>query len=176
VSAADAIVNIRCLEPDDADALIALRREALSREPLAFGAALDDDRTLSADLLRASLADAGSFAIIGAFDAEALVGMAGLFRMEKLKARHRAMIWGMYVTQTARGRGVGAAILKAAIDRARTWPGIIQVHLSVTETSEEAGRLYRSLGFREWGVEPRAVHWDGRFVAEHHMVLELTAT
>ena len=176
MSAADAIVNIRCLEPGDADALIALRRQALSEEPLAFGASLDDDPTLSADRLRASLADAGRFAIVGAFDAEALVGMAGLFRMEKVKARHRAMIWGMYVTQAARGRGIGAAILRGAIDRARSWPGILQVHLSVTETSEEAGRLYRSMGFRQWGVEPRAVHWDGRFVAEHHMVLELTST
>lgn len=61
------------------------------------------------------------------------------------------MIWAMFVGRAARGRGVGAAILRAAVDHARAWPGIIQVHLSVTETSEEAARLYRSLGFREWG-------------------------
>jgi RimJ/RimL family protein N-acetyltransferase len=168
-------LNVRCLEPHDADALMALRREALSSEPLAFGASLDDDRTLSPDLLRASLAAADNSAIIGAFDGHALVGMAGVFRMDKLKARHRAMIWGMFVAPAARGRGVGAAILQAAIDRARSWPGIVQVHLSVTETSEDAGRLYRSMGFRPWGVEPRALHWEGRFVAEHHMVLDLAS-
>jgi RimJ/RimL family protein N-acetyltransferase len=152
-----------------------LRREALSSEPLAFAASLDDDRTLSPDLLRVSLDDAGSFAIIGAFDGDTLVGMAGVMRMEKTKARHRAMIWGMFVGRAARGRGVGAAIVRAAVEHARAWPGIVQVHLSVTETSKEAAHLYRSLGFREWGVEPRAIHWNGRFVAEHHMVLELTA-
>jgi RimJ/RimL family protein N-acetyltransferase len=86
------------------------------------------------------------------------------------------MIWGMYVTPAARGRGVGATILRAAVERARSWPGIAQVHLSVTETSKEATRLYASEGFREWGVEPRALHWDGRFVAEHHMVLDLAST
>ena len=170
------MVKIRCVEPGDADAVMALRREALSSEPLAFGASLDDDRTLSPDLLRASLADTGNSAIVGAFEGDALMGMAGVFRMEKVKARHRAMIWGMYVTSAARGRGVGAAILRAAIDRARSWPGIVQVHLSVTEPSKEARRLYTSAGFREWGVEPRALHWDGRFVAEHHMVLELSST
>lgn len=95
--------------------------------------------------------------------------------MEKLKARHRALLWGMYVTPAARGRGVGAAILRAAIDCARSWAGIVQVHLSVTEASKEASRLYTSAGFREWGVEPRALHWDGRFIAEHHMVLELAS-
>lgn len=168
-------MTIRCLKPSDADALIALRREALSSQPLAFGASLDDDRTLSADLLRASLADVDNSAIVGAFDAHALVGMAGVFRMEKLKARHRAMIWGMFVTRAARGRGVGAAILRAAVERARSWPGIVQVHLSVTDASQEASRLYTSAGFREWGVEPRALHWDGRFIAEHHMVLDLAS-
>ena len=168
-------VKIRRLEPADADTLMALRREALASEPLAFAASLDDDRTLSPDLLRVSLADADSSAVIGAFDAGALVGMAGVVRMDKLKMRHRAMIWGMFVAPAARGHGVGAAILRAALDRARAWPGIVQVHLSVTETSHDAVRLYRSLGFREWGVEPRALHWDGRFVAEHHMVLDLTS-
>jgi GNAT superfamily N-acetyltransferase len=127
-------LKVRRLAPSDADEVIALRREALSSQPLAFGASLDDDRTLAPDLLRASLADADNSAIIGAFDAGALVGMAGVFRMEKLKTRHRAMIWGMYVTRASRGRGVGAAILRAAVERARSWPGIIQVHLSVTET------------------------------------------
>ena len=168
-------MKVRSLEPSDADDVIALRREALSSQPLAFGASLDDDRTLAPDLLRTSLADADNSGIIGAFDAGALVGMAGVFRPEKLKARHRAMIRGMYVTPAARGRGVGAAILHAAVERARSWPGIAQVHLSVTETSKEATRLYTSAGFREWGVEPRALHWDGRFVAEHHMVLDLAS-
>jgi GNAT superfamily N-acetyltransferase len=162
-------VSIRCLEPRDADAVIALRREALTSEPLAFAASLEDDRTLSRERLRASLADVATSAIIGAFDGQTLVGMAGVFRMDTLKARHRAMMWGMFVTPAARRRGLGAAIVRAAVDRARAWPGIIQVHLSVTESSEEAGRL------REWGVEPRALHSGGRFVAEHHMVLELTA-
>ena len=169
----EAPVTVRCVEGADADAVIALRRQALSSEPLAFGASMEDDRTLSRDLLRASLTDAGNFAILGAFDGQTLVGMAGVFRMEKLKARHRAMIWGMFVTPAARGHGVGAAILRATIDRARSWPGVLQIHLSVTETSPGAGRLYRSMGFREWGVEPRALHWQGRFVAEHHLVLEV---
>jgi hypothetical protein len=31
------------------------------------------------------------------------------------------------------------------------------------------------LRLREWGVEPRAVHWSGRFVAEHEMALEITS-
>jgi len=167
-------MKVRTLEPADASAAIALRREALSSFPLAFGASLEDDRGLSLEFMRSSLADVASSAVLGAFEGEALVGMVGIVRLEKLKSRHRAMIWGMFVTPKARRRGVGAALLGSAIDRARSWPGVIQVQLSVFETAEEAHRLYRLAGFREWGVEPRAIQWEGRFVAEHHLVLELT--
>jgi RimJ/RimL family protein N-acetyltransferase len=169
----DPTLKVSALAPDDAPAVIALRREALSTTPLAFGASLEDDRGLSHESMRSSLADAVGSAVLGAFDAEALVGMAGIVRLEKVKSRHRAMIWGMFVTPTARRKGVGAALLGAAIDHARSWPGVVQVHLSVFATAEDAGRLYRRAGFREWGVEPRALLWEGRFVAEHHLVLDL---
>jgi RimJ/RimL family protein N-acetyltransferase len=157
-------VTVRCLQPAEADIVIPLRREALASEPLAFGASMADGRTQAPDLLRTSLEDTDTFAIIGAFDGGTIVGMAGVFRMDTLKARHRARIWGMFVTPAARGRGVGAAILRAAVERARAWPGIVQVHLSVTETSEAAARLYRAMGFHECGVEPGA---------ERHLVLEV---
>jgi RimJ/RimL family protein N-acetyltransferase len=169
----DPAMKIRALEPDDAPAVIALRREALSTSPLAFGASLDDDRGLSLESMRSSLASVAGFAVLGAFEGEALVGMAGILRLEKLKSRHRAMIWGMFVTPTARRRGLGSALLGAAIDYARSWPGVVQVQLSVFDTAEDARRLYRRAGFREWGKEPRALQWEGRFVAEHHLVLDL---
>jgi RimJ/RimL family protein N-acetyltransferase len=166
-------LKVRALQPDDAPALVAIRREALSSAPLAFGSSLDDDRALSPESMRSSLADISNFAVLGAFDGEALVGMAGIIRLEKVKCRHRAVIWGMFVAPTARRRGIGSALLGAAVDRARSWPGVVQVQLSVFETAEDAGRLYRRAGFREWGTEPRALEWEGRFVAEHHLVLDL---
>jgi RimJ/RimL family protein N-acetyltransferase len=166
-------VQIRALEPDDAPALLVLRREALTTDPLAFGAALDDDRGLSLDQMRTWLANPASAVIFGAFDGGALVGMVGVTRVERVKMRHRAMVWGMFVTPAARGKGVGAALLRAAIDRARSWPGVLQVQLAVTEAAAHAQRMYRSAGFREWGLEPRALAWEGRHVDEHHMVLEL---
>jgi len=169
----DLALRVRALEPDDAQALIALRREALSSAPLAFGSSLEDDRGLSLEFIRSSLANVSNFAVLGAFEGEALVGMAGIIRLEKLKSRHRAMVWGMFVTPTVRRRGVGSALLGAAIDHARSWPGIVQVQLSVFETAEDAGRLYRRAGFREWGKESRAIQWEGCFVAEHHLVLDL---
>jgi len=131
--------------------LIALRREALAAAPLAFAASPQDDRGLLLEKVRESLANADASAVLGAFEDERLVAMVGVVRQDKIKWRHKALIWGMFVT-----------------------PGVVQVGLSVSETAEEAHRLYRRAGFRAWGTEPRALQWEGRFVAEHHLVLDLT--
>ena len=165
--------GIRQLDLPDADAFIALRREALETEPLAFGASVEDDVALVPESVRATLGNREERAIFGRFDDAALVGMIALMRASKVKERHKAMIWGMYVTPRARGRGAGRALLDAAIARAREW-GLEQVHLSVTDAAPRAGRLYEAAGFRQWGRAARSLHWKGRFADEIHLVLELT--
>ena len=166
-------VEIRTLGPDDAAALAALRREALAAHPLAFAASPDDDRAVPADALREALAGRGDLAVFGAFVAAQLVGMVGVYRPDKAKMRHRGEVWGMYVAPAARGRGAGAALLAAAVERCRAWPGVVQVQLCVSDAAPEAKRLYERAGFRTWGYEPRALHWEGRFAGEHHLVLDL---
>jgi RimJ/RimL family protein N-acetyltransferase len=164
--------SIRRLRPDDAPALVALRREALEVDPLAFAASLEDDRALSLEFVRGALAD-DEQAVFGLFHGTELVGMVGLTREPRLKLRHKATIWGVYVAPRARTKGSGRALLDAAIAYARRWPGLLQLHLTVSDTALSAIRLYERSGFRAWGREPRAMHWQGRFVDDLHMVLEL---
>jgi GNAT superfamily N-acetyltransferase len=47
--------------------------------------------------------------------------MAGVARA---KERHKAYLWGMYVTRAARGRGVGRQLVRAALDHAVLMPGL----------------------------------------------------
>jgi len=164
--------DVRRLEPQDADVLMSLRREALEAHPLAFAASVEDDAGLSPEFVRRSLADTHAGAVFGHFDGDDLTGMVGLVRLSKLKQRHAGTLWGMYVSARARGRGAGRALLDAAIGQAREW-GLEQVQLGVTEAAPEARRLYESAGFRPWGHQPRALGWGGRFVDEHHMTLHL---
>ena len=165
--------NIRRLHPEDADSLVALRREALAAHPLAFLASTEDDRGLSPDLVRDSLADVDGQAVFGHFEGASLAGMVGVIRASRVKIRHKAHLWGMYVAPQARNKGAGRALLEAAIDHARGWPGVDQLHLGVTDVAVAAKRLYEAAGFRIWGREPRALQWQGRFVDEFHLVLDL---
>lgn len=164
---------IRRLGPDDAASLVALRRAALEGDPLAFGASVADDRGLSLEFVRTALADQEEQAAFGCGAGADLAGIVGVIRAAGVKRRHRAQVWGMYVTPGARKRGIGRALLAAAIEHARGWPEVEQLHLSVTEPAVGARRLYEAAGFRSWGREARALAWDGRFVDEIHFVLDL---
>jgi len=165
-------IEIRRLTVDDAAAFTAVRQEALVREPHAFLSSPDDDRIRDAAAAEVCLT-AENGVVIGAFDAGVLVGMVGLAREPRRKSRHKAVIWGMYVGADARGRGVGAGLVAAAIEHARTWPGLRRVGLSVTEAATAARRLYERHGFVCWGTEPDGMVVDGRALAEHHMSLAL---
>jgi len=165
-------LEVRLLGLPDAETYIALRREALAAEPLAFSAHPDEDRVQDPAFLRARLAAPADNALFGAF-AAGLVGALGIYRDPGRKAAHKAHVWGMYVRPAARRRGAGDALLAAALAHARGMAGVRQVHLGVSETAEDALRLYRRHGFTVWGTEPAAIQHAGRAVAEHHMLLAL---
>jgi RimJ/RimL family protein N-acetyltransferase len=164
---------IRPLTESDIDAYIALRREALLDTPLAFAASPDDDFASSRDNLRDGIRRAPDWMIFGAFDGDRLVGTAGLFRDRHLKAAHKMHLWGMYVTPSARGRGIGAQLLASAIAHAREVDGVDWIFLSVTSDAKAARTIYERAGFEMWGTEPDALRENGRGVNEYRMALPL---
>jgi len=166
------MLRVRALEPGDTDAFLRIRREALETDPAAFESSVGDDRGLDPAFVREMLGAKDGRAVIGAFD-PGLVGIVGVYRDSHLKAAHKAHVWGMFVRLGARGRGVGGALLSAAIRHAREMRGVRQVHLSVSERAAAALRLYERAGFVVWGTEPRALLHGGALIGEHHMVLAL---
>jgi ribosomal protein S18 acetylase RimI-like enzyme len=165
-------LEVRRLGIEDAAAFISVRREALAADPLAFAASVEDDFALDPTLVQRSLANEAEQAVFGYFEAGRLRGIVGLIRASKLKQRHAAIVWGMYVSAATRRRGAGRALLDAAVDQARAW-GLEQVQLSVTDAAPEAKRMYEAAGFKSWGHQPRTLGWQGSFVDESHMVLDL---
>jgi len=166
-------VSVRRLGADDAPALHALRREALERHPLAFGAAPGEDRLRTLESTAELLAPADGRVVFGAFREGRLVGMAGMVRASNQKHRHKAGVWGMYVAPGGRHSGLGRALLEALVAEARRWQGLETVQLSVTAEAPEALALYESAGFRVWGREPRSLCWEGRCADEIYLTLDL---
>ena len=170
--------SVRAVPPAEAEALRALRQRALREEPHAFLSSEAEGERRDLDEWRANLA--GKWAgpeqwVLGAYREGELVGMAGCFRGERDKERHKAIVWGMYVAPEARGLGLGRALLSEAVARMRALKGVLQVQLSVTAGNEAALGLYRRLGFQDYGREPRAMQVGEDFLDELYLVLPLDA-
>ena len=163
-------LHIRPLIPSDAGVYIQLRRQALTESPLSFAASPEDDHASSLVSVRDLLSKFPEAVTFGAFNPQ-LIGAVGLYRDGHRKAAHKVHIWGMYVLPDHRGSSIGRRLLSAALDHTRTLQGIKQVHLSVSEAAPVAQKLYEGYGFTCWGTEPHALHYQGKYMAEHHMVL-----
>ena len=73
----------------------------------------------------------------------------------------------------ARRSGAGRALLDAAVEYARAKVGTLVLTLTVTEGNDAAATLYRSVGFRAFGVEPMAILTPSGYKGKVHMWLPL---
>jgi RimJ/RimL family protein N-acetyltransferase len=160
---------VRRLHPGDAPAYQALRLEGFMRHPLQFRVAPEDEEALTQEHVAERLA---STFVAGGFDGDELVGIAGLSRFEGAKLRHRALLWGMYVQEAARGSGLADSLVRSVLSEART-QGIEQVILTVAAENVRARRLYERWGFAVYGTEPRAVKTPNGYLDEISMYCRL---
>lgn len=162
---------IRRLEEADAPAFARLRARAYASDPGAFAGTPEDDATLDPERVAARLvagAASGSSLVLGAFEPE-LIGAVGVVREAPARFRHKARLWGLYVEPAARGRGLGARLVREAARTARHALGSERIHLRVAAESAAAIRLYARLGLRPFGREPAALRGAEGDVEELHM-------
>ncbi|MBA3945841.1 MAG: GNAT family N-acetyltransferase [Herpetosiphonaceae bacterium] len=163
---------IRRLAQADVDAFRQLRLRALQEHPEAFGRSYEESIAAPPEHWLARLQPTPHDFILGAFE-DTLVGMVGFRREQGLKEQHKGLIWGMYVTSEASGRGIGRALLEQLLAEAQQQPTLEQIMLSVVTTNVAARQLYASLGFKTYGVEPRALKVGQQYLDEDLMVLHI---
>jgi ribosomal protein S18 acetylase RimI-like enzyme len=96
---------------------------------------------------------AGDKILLGARQAAALDGTVQLALEPRANGSHRAEIQKLLVHHRAQRRGIGAALMQAAEEVARTANRSLLV--LDTRVGDDAERLYRRLGYQLAGVIPR---------------------
>lgn len=168
--------NVRRLVPADAVAFQALRLAGLRARPDAFGSSYDAEKDWPIERVRDWLTVRPDAGVFGAFAQDGrLVGVLGLRREHGERFAHKGHLWGMYVDAAATGRGVGRALLDAALALARAQPGLRHLTLHVNATNAPAIALYRAVGFVEIGREPASLRVGDDYYDELSMFLPISA-
>jgi ribosomal protein S18 acetylase RimI-like enzyme len=175
-TSAPAPYAIRRLGPDDAAAYRALRLQGLRDHPDAFTSSYEEESVRPIAVAASRIGADSPDRVYGAFRGDTLCAVVGLGLETRAKARHKAVVFGMYVAPADAGHGLGSALLAHAIDAARREPGITQLVLTVTDTNAAAVRFYERAGFRSFGIEPRAIRVGDEYFAKNHMILPLDSS
>ena len=98
-----------------------------------------------------------------------IVGNIGLDSFGPSRRRRHAMGIGMTVRDDWQGRGIGTAMMAAAIDRADNWMNVLRIELTVFVDNEAAIALYRRFGFVMEGRHRAFAHRNGEYVDAYAM-------
>lgn len=92
-----------------------------------------------------------------------VVGNIGLTRFTRPRRAHVGEI-GMAVRDDWQGKGVGSALLEAALDLADNWLGMRRIELHVHADNARAVALYRKFGFEVEGTHRAYAIRNGVYV------------
>jgi ribosomal protein S18 acetylase RimI-like enzyme len=90
-----------------------------------------------------------------------VVGWCDILPIDRPTMAHGGVL-GVGVLQQHRGKGIGTALVRAAIDMAKA-AGLTRIELTVREQNARAIALYERLGFVREGTKRNAVRVDGNY-------------
>ncbi len=160
--------EVKKLTAADAAAFQAVRLEGLANHPCEFGTAFEEEAGLSLAEIGRRL-DEGL--VFGAFVDGELAAIAGFRRFDRIKKAHKGELFGVYVKKSARGLGLGEAVVRKVITVARG--EVEQLLATVASLNHPAKALYAKLGFALFGIEPRGQKVGDRYYDQEHLVLML---
>lgn len=156
-------ITVRALEPDDYEALHAVFSgpHAVRGTLLLPFRSLDQTRARFAELSR------NCYQLVGCVDGE-VVGTVALEVQDHPRRRHVGHL-GLVIRDDMRGRGVGSALLREAVDLADNWLNLVRLELEVWTDNHHAIRLYRKFDFVIEGTHRCWAYRDGAMIDAHMM-------
>jgi L-phenylalanine/L-methionine N-acetyltransferase len=110
----------------------------------------------------------GLYSLVACVEGE-VVGSLGLETSStRWRMRHVGSI-GMAVRDDWQGRGIGTALMEAALDLADNWLNLTRIELRVYVDNSAAVALYKNFGFEIEGTHRRLAFRNGEYVDAYSM-------
>lgn len=103
-----------------------------------------------------------------------VVGICDVHRVRPGTELSHKGVLGIVIRKGYRGRGIGGELISRVLEEAQDKYEMIL--LGVFSNNEGAIRLYRKLGFVEYGVLPRSVKRNGKYYGELQMYYQFQQT
>jgi putative acetyltransferase len=157
-------VLIRRVEPTDYEAM-----HRIHASPRAVWGTLQLPY-LSLESWRKRLAEPpeGFFGLVACVEAEVVGHLALETFPQKARRRHAGRL-GMAVRDDWQGKGIGTALMQAAVDLADKWLSLRRLELEVFTDNEPAIRLYKKFGFEVEGTFTEFAFRDGKYADVYAM-------
>ena len=162
-------LTLRTVTAGDAQAVRDLRLRGLIECPGIFGTAPVEIDTINWKEQTANATGDGDAAIFVIEHGGKLVAMTGCIHHTRIKDRHAAFIWGVYVIPEFRGLRLVDHLITAAYEWART-KNVTIVRLTVVTTNKHAIAAYKRCGFEITGTEIASIAWEGVEYDEYLMI------
>jgi len=149
-------VEIRQLASSDWQAWKSLRLSALQESPTSFGSSYEEECDMSSQKWQEWIEKE---ALFGAFIDDSLIGATGVRRLEGRRAAHRGTVFAVYVAPAFRRQKIASLLLQKLFAYAQS-AGMTQLQIGVDTVNEAAIHFYEKIGFKVYGVMPRALIID----------------
>lgn len=167
-------INTRLLVSDDSKAFYKVRLSALELFPEAFGTGADSFRNATDEQVKDVLTkNTQNDFTVGAFFNKELIGVVSFKREPKASVNHKATVWGFFVKPDFQNKGVGKSLLEKLIALSKQISDIDYLRAIVTVSDINAGHVFSSVGFIEYGLEKNGIKQGLRYFDQSFMQLNL---
>jgi len=157
------MIEIKILLPERWEEAKRIRLRALQTDPIAFGSSYEEEVRLSEADWKSRMKNA-IFAV--SKEEDRAVGTITHTFGDKIKGKHVARIFGVYVDPEYRRQGLGRKLMERALEVIRKNKEIVKVQLMVNQEQEVAIKLYKSFGFFVVGIMKKEIKFGGKFYDE----------
>ena len=150
-----------------------LRLKSLQTDPKGFASTYKREIEFSIDKFKSRIIPTETQFTIGAFDDTSLVCIGAFYSESLEKVKHKGNLVAVYCDPQYRRQGIARLLLQKIIDETKELGFVKIIELSVLSENKSAIALYEQLGFKRYGIEPKALYDVINYYDEDLMYMEL---